>query len=79
MPRHFFLLSSKLLPCKKKIWIELVNSLDFQTQGPGSKNRLEAARVQQLQAKIHSWWIFVFSLSNIPVLSSSGHSQSNVA
>lgn len=46
MPGHFFLLSSKLLPCKKKIWIELANSLDFQTQGPGSKNRLERTRVQ---------------------------------
>jgi hypothetical protein len=54
MPGHFSLLSSKLLPCKKTIWIELANSLDFQTQGPGSKKQVERAKVQQQPTEMQS-------------------------
>lgn len=44
MPGQFLFLSSKLIPCKEKIWIELANSLDLREPHQGSEGILERAK-----------------------------------
>lgn len=41
MPGQFFFLSSKLIPCKKKMWVQLTSSLDLETHSSGSEKKAE--------------------------------------
>lgn len=35
MPGQFFFPSSKLIPCKEKMWVELANALDLESPTTG--------------------------------------------